>query len=339
MNKISKCVNKFISNHEEYRFANDTRSNEGIQGLYQSLEKAIIKTGVLKKYPYVKMKPSLGSGRVPVKPIIYFFDSRETSTGTQGVYVAMILPQLQEEKIIKILKKGLSNPFLTITLTQGERSLEKELSSKKDALAALSENAISLADTYSPLLNDSTYSLASSNSQMKMRIAERVYSTSKITSDKSVIKTLDNMLEVLTFHCEHKEEVDGFSNDQKHWIIKQYRQGQSKFKSLLLLNRKKCMVTGAKTISILDACHVIPHSVRVNYSYENGLLLRKDIHKLYDDKLIGFDANGLINISSKVCKDDIMYTQYHGKKLNGSICKKLSNNLKQKYEEFLEFNS
>jgi hypothetical protein len=339
VNKISKCVNSFIKNHEDYRFANDTRSNEDIQGLYQSLEKAIIKTGVLKKYPYVKIKPSLGSGRVPVKPIIYFFDSRETSTGTKGVYVAMILPQLQEEKISKMLKKGLSNPFLTITLTQGERTLEKELSSKKDALAALSENAISLADTYSPLLNDSTYSLASRNSQMKMRIAERVYSTSRGADNKSITKALDNMLNVLSVYCEHNKEINDLSEDKKRWVQQQSRQGQSKFKSLLLLSRKECMVTGAKTISTLAACHVIPHSVQINYSYENGLLLRKDIHKLYDDKLIGFDAKGFIHISPKVCKDDIMYTQYHGKKLNGSICKKLLNNLKQKYEEFLEFNS
>ena len=283
------------------------------------------------------MKPSLGSGRVPVKPIIYFFDTRETSTGTKGVYVALILPQLQEEKISKILKKGLSNPFLTITLTQGEKTLEKELSSKKDALSVLSENASSLADTYRLLLSDSAYSLASGNSQMKMRIVERVYSTSRGASDKSVVKTLDNMLKVLTVYCEHNEEVNDLSEDNKHWILQQYRQGQSKFKSLLLLSRKKCMVTGVKTVSTLDACHVIPHAIRVNYSYENGLLLRKDIHKLYDDKLIGFDANGFIQISPKVCKDDLMYTQYQGKKLSGSICQQLSRNLEQKYKEYQEY--
>ncbi|MBB1316404.1 HNH endonuclease [Shewanella sp. SR43-4] len=339
MNKISKCINSFIKSHEGYRSDNDTRSNEDIQGLYQSLEKVITETGVLKKYPHIRIKPSLGSGRVPVKPIIYFFDSRETITGTKGVYVAMILPQLQEEKISKILKKGLSNPFLTITLTQGERTLEKELSSKKDALAALSENAISLADTYNQLLNDSAYSLASRNSQMKIRIAERVYSTSRGASDKSIAKAIDNMLTVLSVYCEHNKEINNLSEDKKRWVQQQSRQGQSKFKSLLLLSRKKCMVTGATTASILDACHVIPHSIRVNYSYENGLLLRKDIHKLYDDKLIGFDANGLINISSKVCKDDIMYTQYDGKKLSGDICEQLSCNLDQKYKEYLEFNS
>ena len=339
MKKISKCINNIIKNYELYRSENDLRSNADIQNLYHSLEEAISGTGILKKYPNIKMKSSLGSGRVPVKPIIYFFDPRETKSGTKGVYVAMILPQLKEDEVSKILKKGLSNPFLTITLTQGENTLEKELKSKKSALSMLSKNANLLADTYRAFLSDSAYSLASSHSQMRMRIAERIYPTSRGGDDKSVTKVLDNMLKVLTIYCDHNKEVNKLSEDKSRWVQQQSRLGQSKFKSLLLLSRKKCMITEVKTVASLDACHVTPHSVEVNYSYENGLLLRKDIHKLYDDNLIGIDANGEIHISYKVCKNDVIYTQYHGKKMKGNICNKLSNNLAHKYKKFIKFNS
>ncbi|MFT6206237.1 MAG: hypothetical protein ACJA0T_000134 [Colwellia sp.] len=98
------------------------------------------------------------------------------------------------------------------------------------------------------------------------------------------------------------------------------------------------MVTGVKTAKVLDACHVIPHAMRVNYSFENGLLLRKDIHKLYDDKLLGIDKSGTIHISLEISKEEHEYYQYNGQKIIGKICSKLSSNLAEKFEDYLECN-
>ena len=45
----------------------------------------------------------------------------------------------------------------------------------------------------------------------------------------------------------------------------------------------RCAVTGERTRPVLDAAHIKPFSLVKEHSLSNGLLLRKDIHKLFDD--------------------------------------------------------
>jgi hypothetical protein len=44
----------------------------------------------------------------------------------------------------------------------------------------------------------------------------------------------------------------------------------------------KCLVTGTEVRQILDAAHVVPVSENGGFSVSNGLLLRKDVHFLFD---------------------------------------------------------
>jgi putative restriction endonuclease len=45
----------------------------------------------------------------------------------------------------------------------------------------------------------------------------------------------------------------------------------------------RCAVTGERTRPVLDAAHIKPFSLVKEHSLSNGLLLRKDLHKLFDD--------------------------------------------------------
>lgn len=111
------------------------------------------------------------------------------------------------------------------------------------------------------------------------------------------------------------------------------RRGQPEFrKSLLLIFKGKCCVTGCNVKSVLEAAHIIPHSEESNYSVLNGLLLRADIHTLYDLNLIGIDDNGKVFISETLRESE--YWQFQGKIIDENIPPEMSANLAKRFELF-----
>jgi hypothetical protein len=90
------------------------------------------------------------------------------------------------------------------------------------------------------------------------------------------------------------------------------RRGQAEFRqSLLAAYSRRCAVTGSAVVELLEAAHVIPHSEGRNYRVTNGLLLRADIHTLFDLYLLSVDTRGQIHISKTLVATE--YWQYHGK--------------------------
>jgi putative restriction endonuclease len=62
------------------------------------------------------------------------------------------------------------------------------------------------------------------------------------------------------------------------------RLGQATFRiELERQYQMRCAVTGERTRPVLDAAHIKPFSLVKEHSLSNGLLLRTDIHKLFDD--------------------------------------------------------
>lgn len=62
------------------------------------------------------------------------------------------------------------------------------------------------------------------------------------------------------------------------------RLGQATFRiELEKQYQMRCAVTGERTRPVLDAAHIKPFSLVKEHSITNGLLLRKDIHRLFDD--------------------------------------------------------
>ena len=68
------------------------------------------------------------------------------------------------------------------------------------------------------------------------------------------------------------------------------RRGQSSFRDkLLLVYRRMCTITGYDAVDALEACHISPYMGHSSNHVQNGLLLRSDIHTLFDLGLIGID--------------------------------------------------
>ena len=94
----------------------------------------------------------------------------------------------------------------------------------------------------------------------------------------------------------------------------------------------KCCITGSSVKSVLEAAHIIPHSEETNYKVTNGVLLRGDIHTLFDLNLIGIDQGGVVHISEEL--DSSEYGIYSGELIAESIPQETKNNLKERFENY-----
>ncbi len=115
------------------------------------------------------------------------------------------------------------------------------------------------------------------------------------------------------------------------------RRGQDKFRKLLLKAfNNTCCITGSIIISVLEAAHIISHSDETNYKVTNGLLLRADIHTLFDLNLIGIDQHGMVHISNELKKSE--YGEYQGAVIASSLPENTVENLKKRFVEYSEKN-
>lgn len=93
------------------------------------------------------------------------------------------------------------------------------------------------------------------------------------------------------------------------------RQGQASFRRKLLeAYNGRCAITGTGVADVLQAAHIRPYNGQATNHVTNGLLLRADLHTLFDLKLITINPVSLKIVVSKSLRGT-MYWQYDGKKL------------------------
>jgi hypothetical protein len=83
------------------------------------------------------------------------------------------------------------------------------------------------------------------------------------------------------------------------------RRGQTRFRTMLLKAYKgRCAITGCDVEPALEAAHIHPYQGDQTDMISNGLLLRADIHTLFDLGLIWIDPKNLsIQISERIRKN------------------------------------
>ena len=70
--------------------------------------------------------------------------------------------------------------------------------------------------------------------------------------------------------------------------------GQQQFRNTLCKRYgPQCVVTGCNVLAILEAAHIKPYRGKNDHNPENGLLLRADIHTLFDLNLLGIEPKTL----------------------------------------------
>lgn len=93
------------------------------------------------------------------------------------------------------------------------------------------------------------------------------------------------------------------------------RRGQPKFrKELLEAYEGKCAVTGCTVESVLEAAHIRSYAGDQTNHVTNGILLRADIHTLFDLGKLKIDEKGQIHLSSDL--NGSIYQTHSGKKIS-----------------------
>lgn len=81
------------------------------------------------------------------------------------------------------------------------------------------------------------------------------------------------------------------------------RRGQKKFRAALLTKFGKCIITGSKCEAVLEACHIKPYAETRQHEVDNGLLLRSDIHTLFDLGLVAINPKTMtIWVNSRIAE-------------------------------------
>lgn len=90
------------------------------------------------------------------------------------------------------------------------------------------------------------------------------------------------------------------------WRAILQRRGQPAFrKALLAAYRGRCAITGCDAADALEAAHITPYAVERNSAVTNGLLLRADIHTLFDLHQISIEPRSL-----EVCVAPALHSSY-----------------------------
>ena len=82
------------------------------------------------------------------------------------------------------------------------------------------------------------------------------------------------------------------------------RLGQGTFRVAVTdVYQRRCAVTGERTLPILDAAHIRPYAEGGPHEVTNGLLLRTDIHRLFDLGYVTVTTEGRFEVGRRL-KDD-----------------------------------
>jgi HNH endonuclease len=83
-------------------------------------------------------------------------------------------------------------------------------------------------------------------------------------------------------------------DDQRQVVGRQIRErrGQQQFRDALLERHgNRCLVTACTVLAVLEAAHIHPYRGENDNHPDNGLLLRADIHTLFDLNLLGIEPD------------------------------------------------
>ncbi|WP_345118984.1 HNH endonuclease signature motif containing protein, partial [Ornithinibacter aureus] len=82
------------------------------------------------------------------------------------------------------------------------------------------------------------------------------------------------------------------------------RVGQQAFKSLVLTSyHRRCAITGNRVEPVLQAAHIRPVAENGQHRVDNGLLLRSDVHILFDRGYLGIDERHRLRVSPRLRSD------------------------------------
>src|SRR6185437_4344075 len=81
---------------------------------------------------------------------------------------------------------------------------------------------------------------------------------------------------------------------------------------------RRCAISGEKTLPVLEAAHIKPYAELGPHAISNGILLRSDIHKLFDSGYVTVTKDYKVEVSKKIkeqFENGRDYYKYHGQSM------------------------
>lgn len=115
------------------------------------------------------------------------------------------------------------------------------------------------------------------------------------------------------------ENSEDASPRYRERVLSRVRLGQGAFRVMITeAFQRKCAVTGERTLPVLEAAHIKPFSESGPSTISNGLLLRSDLHKLYDAGYLTVTPEYRLEVSPRLREDfdnGKIYYEMHGRPL------------------------
>lgn len=114
------------------------------------------------------------------------------------------------------------------------------------------------------------------------------------------------------------------------------RLGQGTFRVVVTdIYQRRCAMTGEKALPVLQAAHIRPVSEGGTHRTDNGLLLRSDVHTLFDRGYMSIAPNLRVRVSQRLRTDFNNGEHYY--RLNDSPLLLPSSEIDRPAQEFLEW--
>ena len=111
-------------------------------------------------------------------------------------------------------------------------------------------------------------------------------------------------------------EEENLANRYGSEILTRVRLGQGAFRVLITdAYDRKCAISGERTLPVLEAAHIKPYDQYGPHAISNGLLLRSDIHKLFDKGYMTVTNDYKVEVSNRIKQEfenGREYYRYHG---------------------------
>jgi putative restriction endonuclease len=95
--------------------------------------------------------------------------------------------------------------------------------------------------------------------------------------------------------------------------------GQGSFRILVTdAYHRRCAISGVKMLPVLQAAHIKPYAMDGSHDVTNGILLRSDLHTLFDDGYLTITKDLILEVSHRLREDygnGKDYYKFHGSKL------------------------
>ena len=142
---------------------------------------------------------------------------------------------------------------------------------------------------------------------------------------KGIWERVEKLLEKYLYIHSVDERESQFILEEPHFpaygnsILTKVRLGQGAFRVLVTdAYSRKCSITGEKTLPVLEAAHIKPYAESGPHFISNGILLRSDMHKLFDGGYLTVTNDFKVEVSSRI-KEEFQngkeYYKYHGNDL------------------------